>query len=98
MTEDEGVAQSVARDLTQTMDASKTTPAPHSTHPVASPFGQFSSVKSKEEFAETIGRLISDHLNKDDTTKASLISAVESYFDVIGISNDDELGIMDEKD
>ena len=98
MTEDEGVAQSVVRDLTQTMDASKTTPAPYSLHPVASPFGQVSSVKSKEEFAGTIGRLISDHLNKDDTTKVSLISAIDSYFDVIGISNDDELAVMDEKD
>ena len=98
MTEDEGVAQSVARDLTQTMDASKKTPLPQSLHPVTSPFGQVSAYKSKEEFADTIGLLISDHLNKDDTTKASLISAVESYFDVIGISNDDELGVMDEKD
>jgi hypothetical protein len=46
----------------------------------------------------TIGRLIFDNLNKDDTTKASLISAFESYFDTIGISNDDDLVIMDADD
>ena len=45
-----------------------------------------------------MGRLISNHLNKDDTTKASLIFAFECYFDKIGISNDDELGVMNAED
>ena len=80
MTDDEGVASSVARDLSRTMDASKNhTPDPGSSaHPVLSPFGQYSTFKTKEEIVGMAVGLISDSLNKDYTTKVSLIKAFES--------------------
>ena len=96
MTDDEGAAPSVARDLPRTMNASKdqTSIPGSSAHLVLSPFGQYIVCKTKEEIEGTVGRLISDHLNKDDTTKASLITAFESYFEKVGIANDDDLSVM----
>ena len=100
MTDDEGTAPSVARDLSRTMNTRKDrTPIPgSSSHPILSPFGKYSVCKAKEEIAGTVGRLISDHLNKDDTNKASLIKAFEFYFEKIGLENDDDLSIMCEDD
>ena len=96
MPDDEGVAPSVVRDLSQTIDASKNqTPIPRSsTHPILSPFGHVSVCETREEIVGTVGRLISDHLNKDDTTKASLITAFKSYFEEVGIMNDNDLFVM----
>ena len=74
-----------------------TTPDPFS-HPVSSPFGQFSTCKSKEDMADVVGRLISDHLNKDDPAKQSLVSAFKVYFEQTGIENDNSLSVMEEGD
>ena len=41
-----------------------------------------------------MGRLISDYLNKDDTTKVSIITAFESYFKKVELANDDDLSVM----
>ena len=87
------------RDLSRTVEAnaglSTTTPNPFS-HPVTCPFGQVSVCKSKEEMADVVGRLISDHLNRDDTAKQSLVTAFKAYFDKEGIENDSSLAIMQE--
>ena len=89
MTDDEGTAFIDARDLSQRIEASKVqTPIPEtSLYPALSPIEQYSTYKTKEEITGTVGRLISDHLNKGNTVKASLISAFESYFERIGIEN-----------
>ena len=103
MSDEEGSAPGLPtpRDLSRTVEAnagrSATTPAPFS-HPVTCPFGQFSVCKSKEEMADVVGRLISDHLNRDDTAKQSLVTAFKAYFDKEGIENDSSLAIMQEGD
>ena len=48
--------------------------------------------------ADVVGRVISGHLKKNNMAKQSLVSVSESYFEEMGIDNDNALAIMQESD
>ena len=99
MTDDEGTASSTGRDLYLTLEQSKETPIPEaSRHSALSPFGKYSTCKTRQEIMDKVCRLIFDHLNKDNKAKASLIPAFESYFEAIGIESNNDLAVMQDSD
>ena len=96
---DEGMdALPTARDLSQTIEQNTRIPETLMSitfpRPLSSPFGQYSVRRTKEEMADIVGRIISDHLNKYDTAKQSLVLAFKFYFEDMSIDNDSAFTIM----
>ena len=67
-------------------------------HPVTAPFGQVSECKSKEDTARMTALIISERLNQSDDQKMKLVTALQSYFEEVGIENESQLTSMEPSD
>ena len=86
------VAPLIPRNLNATMErtdhTSETVPRTPVDHPIAAPFGQYSVCATREAMADTVAVIIADRLGFDDVRKQSLVTALQSYFDVAGVGED----------